>query len=161
MVLNSVLVLTLIIAFYQDWKYRGITWVLFPVLAAITALLFAQQTLPVKWLLMNALFVLLVIGALFIYVGLKNRKFVNVFKTGFGIGDLLFLLAVVPLFAVENYILFFITGMFLSAVFHLLISKGNTAARIPLAGYLAVYLIVLKSIDFTTITDLFYTSILQ
>ena len=71
-------------------------------------------------------------------------------------GDVLFFLAITPLFGSTNYVLFFITGMFLSALFHGLISLKKKAGTIPLAGYLAMYLVALKGVGYWMHEDLFY-----
>jgi hypothetical protein len=64
------------------------------------------------------------------------------------------------LFMDRNFILFFITGMLFSGLFHLLLVSAKKQAKIPLAGYLALYIIGLKSFEIISNTDLFYTPIL-
>lgn len=151
--------ITLLIAFYQDWKYRAITWLLFPILGIITVLLFSQTGLSYNTIVANIVFLTTLMGCLFVYMSLKEKKAINIFKAGFGLGDVLFLLAVTPLFGSENYILFFISGMIFSGIFHLILTKGNRKAKIPLAGYLAVYLLILKGINLIFSTNIFYAPI--
>lgn len=77
-----------------------------------------------------------------------------------GLGDLLFFVAVVPLFSTYNYILFFITGMLFSIVGFLVIRLTTKTELVPLAGLLGLYIVVLKFISYTTGFDLFFGKIL-
>ncbi len=76
-----------------------------------------------------------------------------------GIGDLFFFISVIPFFALHNYILFFITGMFFSIVGFLIIRLVVKTDLVPLAGLLALYLLILMVISYVTKYDLFFTKI--
>lgn len=154
------LALLLIIAFVQDWKYRAISWLVFPLLLTVAALIFLQADLSKLTLVFNLAFLTIVLGCLFLYVSFKRGKLTNIFKADLGLGDVLFLIAISPLFMDRNYILFFITGMLFSGLVHLLIVSAKKNAKIPLAGYLALYIIGLKSFEIISNTDLFYTAVL-
>jgi hypothetical protein len=157
---NITLVVLLGVTFLQDWKYRAISWVVFPLLLAVTTLLFWQAALSKLTLVFNLFFLTTVVATLFLYLSFKRGKLTNIFKTDLGWGDVLFLIAIIPLFMDRNSILFFISGMLISGIFHLLIARKIESPKIPLAGYLALYLIGLKSVDFATQNDLFYTALL-
>lgn len=159
-VFHIALALLLIIAFLQDWKYRAISWVIFPLLLAVAVGIFWNAELSKLTLVFNAAFLTVVIGTLFLYVSFKRGGLTNIFKSDLGLGDVLFLFAIIPLFMDRNYILFFITGMLISGLVHLVFTGGKKNAKIPLAGYLALYILGLKSFEFVTNTDLFYTAIL-
>ncbi|NOQ74884.1 MAG: hypothetical protein GQ574_22915 [Crocinitomix sp.] len=150
----------LIIAFLQDWKHRAISWVIFPLLLIVAGLIFWTADLSKLTLVFNMVFLTIVIGCLFLYVSFKRGELTNIFKADLGLGDVLFLIAITPLFMDRNYILFFITGMIVSGLVHLAIAGGKKNVKIPLAGYLALYIIGLKSFEFISSTDLFYTAIL-
>lgn len=154
------LIILLGISFYQDWKYRAISWMIFPMLLTVAAILFWQANIPVRVILVNCAFLTVVLGCLFLYISIKRGRLTNIFKADFGLGDVLFLIAITPLFVDRNYILFFISGMFLSALFHVLIASGKGSVKIPLAGYLAVYIIALDGVRFIWMNDLFYTPLL-
>ena len=159
--LHIVLLIMLSIAFYQDQKYRAISWIIFPVLSLLSIGIFFQWDFSLKNIGLNLLFLTIVLFSLTLYLSIKEKKIVNIINGRFGLGDILFLLAVTPLFGNENYILFFISGMFLSAIFHLIISRGNLSAKIPLAGYLALYIILLKGANLIVQPDIFYTAFIQ
>ncbi len=154
------LVILLVIAFVQDWKYRAISWTLFPLLLIVAGIIFWSADLSKLTLVFNFGFLTIVLGCLFLYVSFKRGKLTNIFKADLGLGDVLFLIAIIPLFMDRNYILFFITGMLISGITHLIIAGGKKNAKIPLAGYLALYIIGLKSFEIIANTDIFYTSII-
>jgi len=157
---NIVLILLFGITFFQDWKDRAVTWIVFPaiLIAAIGVSLYSDSS--VLTIAMNITFLIMVLGMLILYISIKRGKLTNIFKTDFGWGDVLFLVVITPLFRDQNYILFFITGMFFSGLIHLVVARLNGNPKIPLAGYLALYLIGLKLVDFFMEKDLFNSLIL-
>lgn len=157
--LSIVLILSLVLTFVQDYKGRAVSILIFALLAASALGLFMISQLDWQMVLTNLAFVVLVIGCLFLYIAVKERGFVNIFKSHFGIGDFVFFLAITPLFANRNFILFFITGMLLSAIIHLITARNQKEQTIPLAGYLAIYVLVLKGIEFSTSQTFLYTDI--
>jgi len=132
------------LAFYQDWKFRAISWLVFPLITIVALLIFLQPGGAWSNLGSNLTFVIVVISSLFIYVSMREKKLTNIFENHFGIGDALFFIAISPLFGSSNFILFFISGMILSGTFHLIILKRVNQKTIPLAGYLAVYVMLLQ-----------------
>jgi hypothetical protein len=159
-ILHSIILVVLFIAFVQDWKFRAISWTIFPLLFGATVTLFFINQQPWQILCLNLLFIGLVFTALFLYIAIKRKKFVNLFRADLGVGDVLFLIGVAPLFWMQNFILFFITGMFFTAIFQLLINRWKPSQTIPLAGYLSLYLMVLSGIGYVLNIDLFYQPIL-
>lgn len=150
----------LLLAFYQDWKFRAITWLVFPLIISVTLLIFWQLGFNWKILGSNLIFVTIVMLVLFFYVSLRERKFTNIFENHFGFGDVLFFIAISPLFGITNFILFFISGMILSGIVHLIFSKNSTKQTIPLAGYLALYVLILKGTSAITNVDFFYSNLI-
>src|SRR5690606_5097641 len=92
-------------------------------------------------MLTSLLFLTINFVVITIYFSIKNSALINPFKSYIGLGDLLFLLAVVPFFSFRNYLLFFVTGMIFSLILYSLFKKKYLAKTIPLAGYLSIYLI--------------------
>lgn len=139
--LHIVLLIGLLFCLYQDLKDRTIHLALFGVILVSTLAL--NYIIGNNW--MNALYSSLFLGVnllcLFIYVSIKQKKLVNIFNAHLGLGDVLFFLAIIPLFSLRNFILFFISGMLLSMLFHLILNKYQKHATIPLAGYLSLFLI--------------------
>lgn len=146
--LNILLVLLLVLCIVQDWKYRGIHFLVFPILFALTLSINRLQKFDLTELGYSLIFIGTNLLVLSIYLSIKNKGFVNIFKNYLGIGDVLFFVAMAPLFSFRNYILFFITGMLISMVFHLLLGRFQKHDNIPLAGYLSIYILVLIGINY-------------
>jgi hypothetical protein len=89
-------------------------------------------------------------------MSLKSKKFLNPFENYFGLGDLLFYVAVTPLFLLQNYILYFILSMLFAIVVQFGFKKIIKEETVPLAGFSALFLfiIVLKDsfVDFQKMT---------
>ncbi|WP_123955308.1 hypothetical protein [Flavobacterium cheongpyeongense] len=87
---------------------------------------------------------------------MKTKKFLNPFENYFGLGDLLFYIAITPLFLLKNYILYFILSMLFAILMQLGLKKFIKEETVPLAGFSALFLfiILLKDnfIDFQKIT---------
>ena len=158
--LDITLVISLLLAFLQDWKDRSIHVFVFVAIAAAAVGKLMLTNFEFEIAAYNALFVSLVIGLLMLYISLKAGKGVNIFKEHFGVGDLVFFFAVTPLFGSRNFILFFITGLVLSALAHLLVLLLKKDSPIPLAGYLSLYLIGILLADKFISADLFYIDII-
>lgn len=121
---------------YQDLRYRGIQWFLFPLLFAAslwwrTELLW----LDIAWNL-SILFALML--ALTVYVSVKEQRWVAITKGYFSWGDILFLAVVTPLFDPVSFLIFFTAGTCLSLVLHLLASLLKRQETIPYAGYMSL-----------------------
>lgn len=99
-------------------------------------------------ILRNVGFMLLVLTALTVHMSIKNRSFLNPFRHYFGLGDLLFFIAIAPLFLVRNYMLFFILSMLFSIVLQRMTQKKETT--VPLAGFASLLLILLVIKDTLT-----------
>lgn len=89
-------------------------------------------------------------------MSLKTREFLNPFQNYFGLGDLLFYVAIAPLFLLQNYILFFIFSMVFAIGLQLGLKKIIQENTVPLAGFSALLLFILiikdMMLDFQKIT---------
>ena len=154
--INTILISALLLVIIQDVKYRAIH-VLLPIVlfaAAITRYFILGYS--ANELLMTALFLILVLTGLFLYVTVKNKKIINPIDSSIGLGDIVYFVAIIPLFFSTTYIAFFSTGMLFAIVCHFLFNK-NEEGHIPLAGYLSIYLVILLAINFLIEKELFYT----
>jgi hypothetical protein len=76
--------------------------------------------------------------ALTVYLTLKEGRLVNITKGYFSWGDILFLLALAPLFAFRGYLIFFTFGTCLTLLMHIVASMIKRQKTIPYAGYMAI-----------------------
>ena len=86
----------------------------------------------------NAGFLTVLLLGLTVYLSLKEQRLVNVTDGYFATGDILFLVAMIPLFSVQWYILFFTFGTIATLIFHLIASMVKPQKTVPYAGYMAL-----------------------
>ncbi|WP_349238953.1 prepilin peptidase [Flavobacterium yafengii] len=151
------LLFCLLIVFLQDWKYRRIHVGLPLAIFFFSFYLIQHENkILVKIIVYNLFFFLLTLSILIIYMSLKTRKFLNPFQNYFGLGDLLFYVAIAPLFLLQNYILFFIFSMIFAIGLQLGLKKIIQENTVPLAGFsaLLLFILIIKDmiLDFQKIT---------
>lgn len=145
------LLVTAGLIFYQDLSSRSVLWYLFPLTAVLGFINSLLQTGSWKETLtygfINSVFILLQFVLLKLYFSLKNRNTPSKLINGkIGMGDILFLLAACFFFSPFNFLLFYCCSLLFAFIFHLLfniIFKARAfASTIPLAGWMALFLIV-------------------
>ncbi len=136
----------LIIIFLQDLKYRKIH-VLLPVIIFILSLfIFNKKDINYRIIFFNLGFFLFTIMILTMYMSIKSKRFLNPFQNYFGLGDLLFYIAITPFFLLKNYVLFFIASMIFAIVLHSIFKK-KIENTIPLAGFSSLLLLIVIFLD--------------
>lgn len=143
--LLAILLLCLIIVVFQDWKNRMIHVVLPVAVFVFSFLQIKQDYGATTWsiTIYNAAFFLATFIGLMGYMSWKNKGFLNPFENYFGLGDVLFYLAITPLFLLKNYVIYFIGSMLFSILLQLVLKKRMTHQTVPLAGFAALLLILL------------------
>lgn len=141
------------IIIYQDLNFRHIHVSLPIFIFAITYYLNSNNTFD---MLKSIGFLVINFIAITIYYSLKKSEITNPFQSQIGLGDLVFLIGIIPMFSFRNYILFFITGMLFTLALYALFSKKYSQKTIPLAGYLSIYLVVLLTTNSYVTTNIFY-----
>lgn len=148
MILTGAILLVLCTIAYQDFKYRAVYWICFPLLAVlfsgckISAVGFAGLFTD---LIFTGGFLLLQLVVLWLYFYVKYRKSVNLTDGYLGWGDILFLLAVCFYLSPVNYILFYVVSLIVSIGYALLARSlvKNEELTIPLAGIQALLFVFL------------------
>lgn len=140
---------------YQDFKYRGIYWWMFPVLFLLMATATVQVlgfTETIAQAGKSVLFLVLQFVVLTGYISIKQKKLTNIFDGFFGLGDLLFLVVLCVGFSFLNYVLFYLLSLMLIILFTAIFGYQSTAhgKKIPLAGYQALLFMVLTAISWFT-----------
>lgn len=139
---------SLLLVFFQDWKYRRIH-VLLPVIIFLFSFYLTHlKLIPIKNILFNTAFFIITLGVLVIYMSIKNKQFLNPFEHYFGLGDLLFYLAVTPLFILPNFILFFILSMLFALLLQFVFKKYIHENTVPLAGFSSLFLFIILVKDY-------------
>ena len=130
----------MLFVFLQDLKLKAVYWFVFPVILGFS-LWYSWKHLSWEQLAWNVGILVILMGGLTLYLTFKNRRLINPFKGFFAWGDILFLLAVTPLFNTQTFLFYFITGtVFVLLVHGVLTLLKKTDREIPFAGYMAFYL---------------------
>ena len=158
-IVEIITILLMILIFFQDVKSRMIH-ILLP-LGLFLVGMFYRYDLQLDYISMlySLLFVVVVLLGLFLYTLLKKNDKKS-FNKSIGLGDILFFIAVIPFFDERNYFLFFITGMLFSLLAFIILSFFTKSELIPLAGFLALYFIVLKILSYSINLNLFLNPII-
>lgn len=144
-----ILLFCLLLVFIQDWKFRKIHVVLPLAIFAISFFLIPIKKFQLtEIVLYNAVFFLITLGFLNLYMSLKSKKFLNPFLHYFGLGDLLFYIAVSPLFLLKNYILFFILSLVFAIIMQFGLKRIIKENTVPLAGFSALFLFIVLMKDY-------------
>lgn len=141
--MRAILILILMGMGIQDFKFRAISWYLFPLLVA--ALLVMNRSFSLNDCFINFGFIALVFVLLTGWFSIKEGSMVNLTERHLGIGDILFLLCLAFFFSPINFFLFYLCSLLLIAVgtgLYLLIAKPENFT-IPLAGLQAFVFIAL------------------
>lgn len=144
------LCMVLIFISYYDFRYRALPVYLI-VSAIILSFLFSvtNNHLPsvLKYSAENLLLLILQLGLTALYFSLRKRKFINIFESYLGTGDLVFFLVLVFCFSPLNFILFLIVSGFITILGYI---GANRKTLIPLAGCQSIVLcgLLLSSLIF-------------
>ncbi|WP_146193509.1 hypothetical protein [Flavobacterium sediminis] len=135
-------VISLLFIFWQDVKFRHIHIVL-PVITFISAYFLSGWHFKIlKITVINLLFLVVTLGVLVLYMSGKKKQLLNPFTNYFGLGDLLFYIAITPLFLLHQYILFFVLSMIFAIVAQKIFRKYIQHNSVPLAGLSALLLLI-------------------
>lgn len=156
----ALLAISLSVVAYQDFRWRAIHWITLPLLF-ILLVVKASAVLPLKDIALNLAlivgFLLIQLLGLTLYFSLKERKPVNIIDKYLGLGDVLFFVAIAAGFSFLNYILFYIASfIFIALLYAVLLTARNQRKNIPLAGGMALCLLVCLALEYITGIRLFY-----
>jgi len=137
---HILLIVTLLICVYQDLKNRLVH--VFVLISILALSLFQNYKLAWGWTepLKSVLFLISVLTVGFVIHSIIKKKPLKDFYKYFGLGDLVFLFAVIPLFSYLNYGIFVISGIIFSILIHYAFYLIHKTKEIPLVGYLSIYL---------------------
>lgn len=154
-----VTLIILVIMFVQDIKSRSIAWPLFPVLAALFAILrftphwdFSRILTEVAGPLICLFFMLAMVS---LYISVRYRKWIWITDEMLGWADVLFLACLAFYLPLLNYMLFFIASsiaILLSWIIYQLVFRVKSKF-IPFAGCQALLLGGLLVISWTSPFD--------
>lgn len=144
--LFNCLIITIILLFIliQDLKYRAIHFLL-PVMLFIVAIInFIKIGTNYKEVFFSYIYLVVCFIFSYFYLVIKNRKWINPFKSIIGIGDVVYFLAIIPFFKTQSFVIYFISSLIFSMLgYFMLRFLNNKVSTIPLAGFSGLFLIIL------------------
>ena len=138
-----ILMAILVMVVYQDLKMRMIHIAL-PVALLLISLVITWNGLQFFEMLRSLGFLGINFFVVTCYFSIRQQKLINPFDQLIGWGDVLFLIAVVPLFTFSYFLLFFICGIIFSLLLHVIMKTtrmGHTT--VPLVGYLSLFILTI------------------
>jgi hypothetical protein len=146
-VLEVMAVAVLLVMLVQDWRWRGIQWPLFPLLAGLllgSHLTVAPWSTVLADSAINVLLIAIQVLSLVLYVRLRFHSCLSLYL---GKGDVLFWLACAVYFSPAVFLLYHLASLVIALGAHLLVRwlslPTTSLVRIPLAGYQAAGLALL------------------
>lgn len=80
-------------------------------------------------------------------MSVKAKTFLNPLQHYFGLGDVLFYLAITPFFYTKQYAVFFIASMLFAIALHVVFKKLSNHETVPLAGFSSLLLFIAIVVD--------------
>lgn len=149
--MKAILIILLLVVFYQDYKTQLVSWYLFPLIAFVFGVNFYMEINQniiyyIYVVAFNFSVIVLILLILFLYSKLKMKmSFIN---TTFGIGDVLILFAVGLGFPSYTFLLLLSLSMLFAIGCYFAFKKKYSYQTVPLAGYMSLFFALLLFMDY-------------
>ncbi len=148
MVIQVLLCIVLLILAIQDFRLRAVHWLLFPVLLILVvcdSLRHLNLREYISGTAINLMIVVIQGVILYVYYSLHGKTFSHIVNRLIGTGDLIFIIIMAFAFSWTGFIFFYIAGLLFALIYWMirLVITRDRPGLIPLAGLLAVYMIIL------------------
>ena len=144
-VINICISLTLGTITYQDLTSRSVYWYLFPLLACLGCYYHFNRsgstTVTLLFIGLNLIIISSVLLCVWIYSRIKLKRKL---EDTFGLGDILFFIAMALCLPTPSFIITFCFSLILSLTLHLVFTKEKT---VPLAGFMSIHYMSVYLID--------------
>lgn len=143
MLLEGLLVIQLGAISFQDIKDREVYWFFFPIVSMILGYIHYSK---VEWInfqnaiLINLVLLSIILSILYLYTRIRIKK--SFFKEVFGLGDLLFFVALGIGFPTITFIILFTFSIIFSLIVWMLFKNKRKHNTVPLAGYMSIFLMI-------------------
>lgn len=146
-ILKLLLIGVFFLIFFQDSKDRKVYWFLYPIIGILVFVLHIKEISIYPALInggFNLGFVSLLILVCFVYAKLKlQQPLIEVF----GLGDILFFIAIAFSFSMVSFLILFVFALLFSLLLHLVLKRRQTDKTVPLAGNMALFFGVVYGIS--------------
>jgi hypothetical protein len=158
----GLLLLGFCVVIYQDFSQRLISLWTIPFIFFVALYIATKnEAWEVSFLIFNLGFLFIQLAGVSLYFSVKHRRFINISKDYLGLGDILFFVAISPLFAPFQFCIFFIGSLIfiLGAAFAYQFITKKELKTIPLAGAMSGciggYLLLLNHYNYSPYNDWF------
>ncbi len=152
MLLVKILSLVVLAAIaYQDLSDRKVYTFVFPVLIGLLGYLHYQSVEIITFIsaiCINIAMLTIIIGLLYLYTIVKIKR--PFFEEVFGMGDVLFFVALAIGFPTMTFIILFVFSLIFSLLVWLVLKKRAKHDSVPLAGYMSIFFGVLFIMQWVT-----------
>lgn len=152
-----ILIVVLAIIVFQDLKYREVhVLVLAAIFLVACGINYFETYLGIRDIAYNIAFIAINILGVMAYMSIKEKTFFNPIDKAIGLGDIVFFIAITPLFQTRKFILFFTLGLICSLLIFVATKKIRKHDTIPLAGYLSLVLLACIGLKAFNIVNPFF-----
>ncbi len=154
-ILIIILSLSLALITFQDYRYRAVSWFLFPI-AALALFFINFHNVSFEQILVNQLsnlgFLCLQFLILLLFFRVRNISSQDILKKQIGLGDVLFFIVLALGLPTTLFILFFVGSLIVSLAAGLILFSKST---VPLAGLQSAMLLVLITLNFLGVINMY------
>ncbi len=147
MINQLIICFVLLVLAIQDFRLRAVHWILFPILLSlfiIDSLSHVDLKDYISGIAINLLLVSTQGVVLLVYYTVRGKKLKHILTNTLGLGDILFIIIMAFAFSWTSFLLFYIAGLIFALFFWMItiFITGNSHRLIPLAGLLAIFMII-------------------
>jgi len=150
-IIKIVLCGILLIIVWQDFSDQKVMWFLIPIVfisGLILGLLQFSFGEYSYYILLNLIICGILSLGVIVYSFIRQGNVISPINKTLGLGDILILFSLTSIFSPLNYIFFLISSFLLTLIIHsFIVHSFYSNRKIPLAGYLSVYLIVVFIVE--------------
>jgi len=151
MAIRVLICIALLFVIIQDFKFRAVHWIIFPVLWALMVADSLLRLRIIDYIFGSAVNLLIIVvqgGILYAYY-FANGKDLRYIRSILGVGDVLFIVIMAFAFTWTSFMFYYIVGLLFALLLWLIIIWLSKKQKrlIPLAGLLAIYMMIIMIID--------------
>lgn len=152
MVIRILICLILLFIVIQDFRFRAVHWIMFPmlwILLIADGLFVTNEQDYISGTAINILIIIIQGMILYGFYQVQGKNLNFIITRIIGIGDVLFIFLMAFAFTWTSFMFYYIAGLLFALLAWIIIRKINReeTGLVPLAGLLAIYMIIIMLID--------------
>jgi len=146
-IIKLLLIIALVAICYQDFKERQVYLGLLVLTGVFMSFLHFNNSDPTVYfwnIILNITVILIIYTVLFFYSLWRLKKSIS---QTFGLGDLLFFIALAVGFSTATFLVLFTFSLIFSLVFYISIKSNFKTKTVPLAGLQAIFIVLIYTFN--------------